>query len=145
MALMKRQLHKQIIFRCNKPCQINNEACVLTTDLIFRIHSFHNVWYDSFRKGLFPKYENIIKSSIFYFIFQAILNKLYSSKKNIQTWSTNRNNIQLSIQTGNYSLISTSHVWLLNSKQTTSSSIPYFFILSTRYNIKSYYDLWYED
>ena len=76
MALMKRQLHKQIIFRCNKPCQNNNEACVLTTDFIFRIHSFHNVQYDSFRRSDEEwKYNEIL--NIVFLFFKTILNKLY--------------------------------------------------------------------
>ena len=41
VALMKRQLHKQIIFRFNKPRQNNNEACKLKSDYIFGIHTFH--------------------------------------------------------------------------------------------------------
>ena len=56
MALMKRHLHKQIIFRFNKPRQNNDEAFVLKTDYIFGIHRFHTVKYISFPRGMFQKF-----------------------------------------------------------------------------------------
>ena len=62
MALMKRHLHKQIIFRFNKLRQNNNEACVQNTDYIFVIHPFHTVKYNSFPRVGRMKNESLIKS-----------------------------------------------------------------------------------